>query len=109
MRNLEYGCVNMSDASASFCSTAASVLGALAGRKKPRLFSRGFLCLRYLFSRLGQAIVLPRQVSGGHMPAAAAQVTYKKKKNQAEAWFFCVCVTYFHGQSPGNYRRRTCA
>ena len=21
----------------------------------------------------------------------------------------CVRVTYFHGQSPGNYRRRTCA
>ena len=26
----------------------------VTGRKKPRLFSRGFLCLRYLFSRLGQ-------------------------------------------------------
>ena len=89
MRNLEYGCVNMSDASASFCSTAASVLGALAGRKKPRLFSRGFLCLRYLFSRLGQAIVLSRQVSGGHLQAE------KSPDFSVEA--FCVCVTYFHG------------
>ena len=118
-------------------------------RTKPKL---GLLCLRNLFSRLGQAIVLPREVSGGHFQADAPYVI-GKKKDQAVAWSFvfalpiftarasyrpaagsvrwtlpgrcalchwkekgpsrslvlCVCVTYFHGQSPGNYRRRTCA
>ena len=40
----------------------ASVRWTLAGRKKPRLFSRGFLCLRYLFSR-----PVTRQLSSAYM------------------------------------------
>ena len=30
---------------------------------------RSLLCWHYLFSRLGQSIVLPQQVSGGHLQA----------------------------------------
>ena len=30
-----------------------------------------------------------------------------KKNLSTEVERFCVRVTYFHGQSPGNYRRRT--
>ena len=48
--------------------------------------------MRYLFSRLGQSIVLPWQVSGGHLQAE------KSPDLSVEA---CVGVTYFHGQ--GNY------
>ena len=36
--------------------------------------------------------------------------TYEyKKEPDFRLTLSCVCVTYFHGQSPGNYRRRTCA
>ena len=31
------------------------------------------------------------------------------KKEPSISLVLYVCVTYFHGQSPGNYRRRTCA
>ena len=31
------------------------------------------------------------------------------KKSRTLSCAACVRVTYFHGQSPGNYRRRTCA
>jgi len=31
----------------------------------------------------------------------------KTKENRTLSCAVCVRVTYFHGQSPGNYRRRT--
>ena len=43
-------------------TTSASVRWTLAGRKKPRPFGRGFLCLRYLFSR-----PVTRQLSSAYM------------------------------------------
>ena len=38
MRNLEYGCVNMSDARASYCPAAASVRGDTCRQKKAPTF-----------------------------------------------------------------------
>ena len=35
--------------------------------------------------------------------------TYRQKKAPTFQSRLCVRITYFHGQSPGNYRRRTCA
>ena len=54
-------------------------------RTKPKL---GSLCSRYLVSWPGQAIVLPSQVSGGHLQA---------KKNLHISVEVCVRVTYFLG------------
>ena len=34
---------------------------------------------------------------------------HRQKKAPTFQSRLCVRVTYFHGQSPGNYRRRTCA
>ena len=34
---------------------------------------------------------------------------HKKEKAPHVRVELCVGITYFHGQSPGNYRRRTCA
>ena len=52
--------------------------------KKLRSKDRSFFS-HYLFSQLGQK-----------------RTSYFRRR-------FHVRVTYFHGQSPGNYRRRTCA
>ena len=49
-------------ARAIYRPAAASVRGTLAGRKKPRPYGRGFLCLRYLFSR-----PVTRQLSSAYM------------------------------------------
>ena len=53
-------------------------------------------------SRLGQSIV---------MPSASVLWTLAgiKELHPFEWSYQYVGITYFHGQSPGNYRRRTCA
>ena len=49
-------------------------------------------------------------------PSASVQRTFGGRwfiniieKEPSKSLVLGVCVTYFHGQSPGNYRRRTCA
>ena len=72
--------------------------------KKPHTIVCGHCVGHYLFSRSGQAIVTPLEQSGGLFQASGAHAGHKKKLLLSQE--LCVGITYFHGPSPGNYRRR---
>ena len=75
---------------------SASVQWTLAGRKKPRLFSRGYVfalpifTVRAIYRRAAETV---RWTVSGAMQHPNSY----KRKPQAFACGFYVCVTYFHG------------
>ena len=70
------------------------------GQKKPPTFVGGLMFALPIFT--ARAIYRPA-VRGCPVDI------HRQKKAPTFQSRLCVRVTYFHGQSPGNYRRRTCA
>ena len=78
-----------------------SVRGTLAGIKKPPTFRSGALCSRYLFSQVGQRIVMPSASVRGTLAGIMykAYLRYSKRPHRM-MWSFVFALLIFPGSRP---------